>query len=47
VVCDPIGTLAHIQLCRAYAMQDDSAKAKTAHQDLLILLKDADPNIPI
>ena len=41
------GALAHRQLGRAYAMQGDTAKAKTAYQDFLTLWKDADPDIPI
>jgi eukaryotic-like serine/threonine-protein kinase len=41
------GALAHLGLARAYAMQGDTAKAKTAYQDFLALWKDADPNIPI
>jgi len=43
----PIGTLAHLQIGRAYAMQGDTAKAKAAYQDFLTLWKDADPDIPI
>jgi eukaryotic-like serine/threonine-protein kinase len=43
----PIGALAHLQLGRAYAMQGDTAKARTAYQDFLTLWKDADPDIPI
>jgi eukaryotic-like serine/threonine-protein kinase len=43
----PIGALAHLQLGRAYAMQDDSVKAKAAYQDFLTLWKDADSDIPI
>jgi hypothetical protein len=31
-------------LARAYAMQGDTAKAKTAYQDFLTLWKDADPD---
>jgi eukaryotic-like serine/threonine-protein kinase len=34
-------------LARAYAMQGDSAKAKTAYQDLLGFWKDADPGLPL
>jgi len=30
-----------------YAMQGDTAKAKTAYQDFLNQWKDADPDIPI
>jgi tetratricopeptide (TPR) repeat protein len=39
--------LAHLGLARAYAMQGDTGKAKTAYQDFLALWKDADPEIPI
>jgi hypothetical protein len=28
-------------------LQSDSAKARTAYQDFLVLWKDADPDIPI
>jgi hypothetical protein len=41
------GSLAHLQLGRAYAMQGDNTKAKAAYQDFLTLWKDADPDIPI
>jgi predicted Zn-dependent protease len=41
------GALAHLGLARAYAMQGDAAKAKSAYQDFLALWKDADPDIPI
>ncbi len=44
---DPIGALAHLQIGRAYALQGDTAKARTAYQDFLTLWKDADPDIPI
>jgi len=47
VLNNPLGALAHLQLARAYALQDDSAKARTAYQDFLTLWKDADPDIPI
>jgi eukaryotic-like serine/threonine-protein kinase len=43
----PIGALAHLELGRAYVVQGDTAKAKTAYQDFLTLWKDADPDIPI
>lgn len=42
-----LGALAHLQIGRAYAMQGDSSKARTAYQDFLALWKDADPDIPI
>jgi eukaryotic-like serine/threonine-protein kinase len=44
---DPIGALAHLGLGRAYAMQGETANARTAYQDFLTLWKDADPEIPI
>ena len=43
----PIGALAHLQIGRAYAIEGDTAKAKSAYQDFLTLWKDADPDIPI
>src|SRR6267378_522217 len=45
VLNEPIGALAHLQLGRAYAMQGDTAKSRTAYQDFLTLWKDADPDI--
>ena len=41
------GALARLGLARAYAMQGDTVKARTAYQDFLTLWKDADPDIPI
>jgi hypothetical protein len=41
------GSLAHLQVARAYAMAGNTVKAKTAYQDFLTLGKDADPDIPI
>src|SRR6266852_5041096 len=41
------GSLAHLQIGRAYTLSGDTAKAKAAYQDFLALWKDADPNIPI
>jgi tetratricopeptide (TPR) repeat protein len=43
----PIGALAHLGLARAYALQGETAEARTAYQDFLALWKDADPDIPI
>jgi eukaryotic-like serine/threonine-protein kinase len=43
----PLGSLAHFQLARAYALSGDTAKAKTAFHDFLTLWKDADPDIPV
>ena len=42
-----LGSLAHLQLGRAYAISGDTAKAKAAYRDFLTLWKDADPDIPI
>jgi predicted Zn-dependent protease len=42
-----IGSLAHLQVGRAYAISGDTAKAKTAYQDFFTLWKDADADIPI
>ncbi|MGB2886094.1 MAG: protein kinase [Candidatus Acidiferrales bacterium] len=44
---EAIGALAHLGLARAYALQGDNSKARTAYQDFLTLWKDADPDIPI
>jgi hypothetical protein len=44
---EPIGSLVHLQLGRAYAMSGDAAKARAAYQDFLTLWKDADPEVPI
>jgi hypothetical protein len=38
---------AHLGLARAYAVRDDTAKARAAYQDFLTLWKDADPDVPI
>ncbi|MGH8092440.1 MAG: adenylate/guanylate cyclase domain-containing protein [Chthoniobacterales bacterium] len=42
---EPIGALAHLGLGRAYALSGNTAKAKTAYQDLLALWKNADANL--
>jgi len=42
-----IHPLSQLGLARAYALQKDAAKARTAYQDFLALWKDADPDIPI
>jgi serine/threonine protein kinase/tetratricopeptide (TPR) repeat protein len=41
------GSLAYLQLGRAYAMSDQTVKATAAYKDFLNLWKDADPDIPI
>ena len=42
-----LGSLAHLQLGRAYTLSGDTAKAKTAYQDFLTVWKDADPDVPM
>ena len=42
-----IAPLAHLGLARAYALEGDSVKARTAYQDFFTLWKDADPDIPV
>ena len=39
--------LSQLNLGRAYAMQSDNSKARTAYQDFFALWKDADPDIPV
>ena len=39
--------LARLNLARAYVLQGDNAKARTAYQDFLAAWKDADPDVPI
>jgi hypothetical protein len=41
----PWGALARLGLARAYALQGDTARARTTYQDFLTLWKDADPDI--
>ncbi len=43
----PIGALAHLSLARAYALQGQTAKARSAYQDFFGVWKDADPDISI
>jgi serine/threonine protein kinase/tetratricopeptide (TPR) repeat protein len=42
-----LGSLAHLQLARAYAISGNVAKSRAAYKDFLTLWKDADPDIPI
>jgi serine/threonine protein kinase/tetratricopeptide (TPR) repeat protein len=44
---DPLMGLAQLYLARAYAQQNDLAKARAVYQDFLALWKDADPDIPV
>jgi DNA-binding winged helix-turn-helix (wHTH) protein/tetratricopeptide (TPR) repeat protein len=41
------GALARLGLARAYSMQGNIEKARTAYQEFLMLWKDADPDLPI
>jgi eukaryotic-like serine/threonine-protein kinase len=41
------GALARLGLARAYALQGDSARARTAYESFLRLWENADPDIPI
>ncbi len=43
----PLAALARLQLARAYARANDSARARQAYQDFLQLWKDADPDIAL
>jgi eukaryotic-like serine/threonine-protein kinase len=41
------GSIAHLQIGRAYAKAGDAARAKAAYRDFFSVWKDADPGIPI
>jgi len=43
----PFPALSRLGLARAYALQGDNAKARTAYQDFFALWKDADHDVPI
>ena len=43
----PMYALARLGLARAYALQGETAKARTAYQDFLANWKDADPDVPV
>ncbi len=47
VLNQPIASLVHLKLGRAYALAGDAAKARAAYQDFFMLWKDADTDIPI
>jgi tetratricopeptide (TPR) repeat protein len=44
---NPVYALARLGMGRAYALQGETAKAKTAYQDFLAAWKDADSDVPI
>jgi eukaryotic-like serine/threonine-protein kinase len=43
----PIGSLAHLGLARAYSLSSDTAKAKAGYEDFLARWKAADPATPL
>ncbi len=47
VVNQPVGSLAHLGLGRAYALSGDNLKARASYENFLTLWKDADPDIPV
>ena len=47
VLVDPMDAMARLQLARALVLSGETAKAKSAYNDLFALWKDADPEIPI
>jgi eukaryotic-like serine/threonine-protein kinase len=44
---NPLYALSTLGLGRAYALQGDTAKSRTAYQDFFAAWKDADPDVPI
>ncbi|MFN0169784.1 MAG: protein kinase domain-containing protein [Bryobacteraceae bacterium] len=44
---DPIGPMSRLQLARALSASGDRAKSAAAYKDLLMLWRDADPDIPV
>ena len=43
----PFYPMAQLNLARAYVLQGENGKARTAYQDFFALWKDADPDIPV
>ena len=44
---DPLMSMAHLGLGRAYALSGDGVKSRAAYQDFFALWKDADPDVPL
>ena len=44
---DPMGPMARLQLARALSASGDRAKSAAVYKNLLILWKDADPDVPV
>ena len=47
VLVDPMDAMARLQLARALALSGDPVKAKSAYDDLFVLWKNADPDLPV
>ncbi len=47
VLNDPIGPMARLQLARALAGAGDRLKSAVVYNDLLVIWKDADPDVPV
>lgn len=47
VANNPLSTLAHLGLARAYALRGNIDKSRAAYQDFFTVWKDADQDIPI
>ena len=47
VLNSPLGALAYLGLARAYSIQSEKSKARSAYQEFLSTWKDADSDIPI
>jgi tetratricopeptide (TPR) repeat protein len=44
---NPIFSILHLDLARAYALSGDTARSRQSYQDFLALWKDADPDLPV
>jgi tetratricopeptide (TPR) repeat protein len=47
VLVDPMDAMARLQLARALALSGDTVKSRSAYDDLFMLWKSADPDIPV
>jgi hypothetical protein len=47
VLNDPIGPMARLQLARALAGAGDRLRSAAVYKDLLVIWKDADPDVPV
>jgi tetratricopeptide (TPR) repeat protein len=47
VLNDPIGPMARLQLAKALSASEDRTKSAAVYRDLVVLWKDADPDIPV